>query len=296
MKIAIFEPYLAEKGGAQKVIGEYSNYLQSKGHKVELFTQRYEPKTAYSEFNKLKINIIKPINKNLSSLAFNQKIKGFDLLISNDFPSNFISIKNKPTLWVCYSPKRYFYDLKKYYYKNALFNEKILLFLKHLLFKKKDLISAKKTSLICPISKTVKERVKKYYNISKSYVFYCGIYFKDYKKGEYKNYILCVSRFVKPKRISLAIKSMGFVKNKKIKLYVVGSGPEEENLRKLTKKYSNVELLGEVDDKKLKKLFSNCLATLFVPINEDWGLVPLEAAASGKTTISVNEGALWRQL
>jgi glycosyltransferase involved in cell wall biosynthesis len=39
-------------------------------------------------------------------------------------------------------------------------------------------------------------------------------------------------------------------------------------------------------------LYSNALAAVYVPINEDWGLIPLEAAASGKPTIGVNEGGL----
>ena len=58
MRIAIFEPYIEGIGGAQKVIAKYSNYLQSKGHHVELFTQKYSSEMIYKGFEKLKINII----------------------------------------------------------------------------------------------------------------------------------------------------------------------------------------------------------------------------------------------
>jgi len=291
MKIAIFEPYIEGIGGAQRVVARYANYLQLKGHHVEIFTQRYTPKTAYKGFEKLKINIIKPTAKNLSFLAFLKRFNDFDLRIVNDFPSNFIGIRNKNTVWICYSPKRYFYDLKEHYFKNADLKGKILLFLKSLL-KGADILSAKRTTCILPISKTIQKRVEKYYHIKNTNIVYCGIDCEDYKEGKYEDYLLCVSRFETPKRIDVVIKSMAFVKNKRLKLYVIGDGKEKENIENLCKQYKNVEFLGRISDQKLKELYSNCLALVYVPINEDWSLVPFEAGASGKMTIGCNEGAI----
>ncbi len=291
MRIAIFEPYIEGIGGAQKVITKYSNYLQSRGHNIEIFTQRYNPETTYKGFEKLKINIIKPTSKNLSPFAFLKKFDGFDIRIINDFPSNFVSIKNKNTAWICYSPKRYFYDLKKHYFKNASFKGKILLHLKNLL-KGMDLLSAKKTTAIFPISKTVQKRVEKYYKRKDTDIVYCGIDCKEYKEGKYGNYLLCVSRLETPKRVDVVVKSMALVKNKKLKLYVVGDGKEKENIKHLCERYSNVKFLGKINEQRLRGLYSNCLALVYVPINEDWSLVPFEAGASGKMTIGPNEGAL----
>jgi glycosyltransferase involved in cell wall biosynthesis len=291
LKIAIFEPYIEGIGGAQRVIAKYADDLQSKGHHVEIFTQRYTPETAYTGFDKIKINIIKPTAKNLSFIAFLKKFDGFDIHIVNDYPSNFISVRNKNTAWVCYSPKRYFYDLKKHYFENASFKGKVLLFFKNFL-RVIDLLSAKRTTGIFPISKTIQKRVEKYYRIENTDIVYCGIDCKDYKEGKYEDYLLCVSRFETPKRIDVVIKSMAFVKNKKLKLYIIGDGKEKDNIENLCKKYKNVEFLGRISDKKLKDLYSNCLGVVYVPINEDWSLVPFEAGASGKMTIGSNEGAI----
>ncbi|MFC1682206.1 glycosyltransferase family 4 protein [Nanoarchaeota archaeon] len=290
MKIAVFEPYIEGLGGAQKVIAKYCSYLQSMNHSVEIFTQKHNPKTAYPDFKQIKINLIKPSNKNLSALTFSKKFKGFDIYITNDFPSNFISLKNKPTVWVCYSPKRYFYDLKNYFLNNLPFLKRLVLRLKILLFRKRDFISAKKTSLIMPISKTVDARIEKYYRRSDTKIFYCGIDFDNYKTGNQENYFLYISRLEKPKRIDLAIKAMNYVKNKSLKLYIVGQGPEESNLKNIAGK--NVEFLGAISDVKLIELYSNCIGVIYTPINEDWGLIPLEAGASGKPTIGANEGGL----
>jgi glycosyltransferase involved in cell wall biosynthesis len=291
LKIAIFEPYIEGIGGAQRVIARYANYLQSKGHHVEIFTQRYTPQTAYRGFEKIKINIIKPTAKNLSFIAFLKKFDGFDIRIINDFPSNLVSIRNKNTAWVCYSPKRYFYDLKEHYFKNASFKGKILLYLKSFL-KRIDLLSAKKTTCILPISKTIQKRVEKYYKIKDSQQVYVGIDFDKYKQGKFQNYLLCISRFETSKRIDVVIKSMEFVKNKKLKLYVIGSGSEEQKLRELAKEYPSVKILGEVSDIKLLELYTNCLAVIYIPIDEDFGLIPLEAGAAGKPFIGANEGGL----
>ncbi|MEM2956111.1 MAG: glycosyltransferase family 4 protein [Candidatus Pacearchaeota archaeon] len=291
MRIAILEPYIEGIGGAQRVIAKYSNYLKEKGHYVEIFTQRYDPKTAYAEFKNIKITILKLKNKIFSPFVYLlKKFRGFDLIIANDWPTHFASLRNDNVVWICYSPKRDFYDLKKYYLKNYPFYEKMLILIKNILFKSIDILSAKKAKKIMPISKNVLDRVKKYYN-REGEIFYCGIDFDRYYNKKYGNYILCISRLVKPKRVDILIRSMGLVKSK-IKLLIAGDGPEMNNLKKLAKNYPNVKLLGAVDEKKLIELYANCLAVVYVPIDEDWGLIPLEAGASGKLTIGVNEGGL----
>ena len=59
---------------------------------------------------------------------------------------------------------------------------------------------------------------------------------------------------------------------------------------KEARKNKNIIVKGSVNEKELVKLYQHCYAVLFTPVNEDWGLVPLEANACGKLVISVNEG------
>ena len=46
----------------------------------------------------------------------------------------------------------------------------------------------------------------------------------------------------------------------------------------------------KASDRALIDLYSRCTAVLYPPINEDYGIVPLEAMASSKPVIAVNEG------
>ena len=54
----------------------------------------------------------------------------------------------------------------------------------------------------------------------------------------------------------------------------------------------NLEVRGFVSDEELQKLYSNCLAAIYIPINEDYGYTPVEAGMCEKSTIGVNEGGL----
>ena len=52
----------------------------------------------------------------------------------------------------------------------------------------------------------------------------------------------------------------------------------------------NVQFRTNIDDVELKKLYAGSTAVLFTAINEDYGFIPVEAMASSKPVISVNEG------
>jgi len=291
MKIGILEPYIEGIGGAQKVIAKYTNYLREKGHQIEILTTRYNPNTCYPEFKKIPIKLIGSKSKFLSPMAFNREFRGFDILIANDWPSNFASLKNDNVIWICYTPKRDFYDLKDYYFNLAGFKEKVILNLKQIFFQSVDIKSAKLMKQILPISETVRKRVKQSYGISCKNLFYCGIDFNKYKSKKSKDYFLSVARFVKPKRIELIIEAMKYVKTN-IWLFIVGNGPDKEKIINLCNQAENVKFLGNVSESKLKELYAECLGLIYIPVNEDWGLIPLEAAASEKPIIASNEGGL----
>jgi len=97
-------------------------------------------------------------------------------------------------------------------------------------------------------------------------------------------YYLIVSALVPYKRVDLAIEAFN---NYGDKLLVVGSGPEREKLEKRANK--NIEFLGWQSDENLAHLYAGCRALIF-PGVEDFGIVPLEAMASGKPVVAYGEG------
>jgi glycosyltransferase involved in cell wall biosynthesis len=71
------------------------------------------------------------------------------------------------------------------------------------------------------------------------------------------------------------------------RLLVVGRGPEEARLRALAG--PSVTFLGWRADAEVAGLYARCRAVLF-PSVEDFGIVPLEAAAAGRPTIALARG------
>ena len=290
LRIAIFDPPRKTFGGGSRMMPKVASHL-SKKYYVELFTTKYD--TSGLDFGDAKITFLKPSIKLLSPVAyFIKRVKNFDLVINvTSFPANFSAFRNKPCLTICCAPIRHFYDLEEHFLKEANFKERIVLILKKILFKRLDYIANQKTKKILTVSRSEKEQILKHYKRD-SEIFYPGVNFDQFKKGEYQDYILSVARLTSHKRVDLIIKSMGLVKNKDVKLKIVGTGPEEEKIKKLCSKHSNVEFMSFVDDDRLKELYSNCLAFAYVPIKEPLGLVQIEAGASYKTTIASNEGGI----
>jgi glycosyltransferase involved in cell wall biosynthesis len=293
LKIAIFEPSRMFPPGGKNMDG-ISKYL-SKKHDVTVFTQRLIEGGA--DFNTSKIKFIKPRNRFLAPFAFlkrNINEQDFDLIILGCFPATLTALRNiykKPSIYISHAPPRFFYDLKEHNLKNSSFKGKVVIHLKNFLFKKLDYLSVQKVTKILGVSKEVQRRIKIYYNRD-SIIYPAGVNPEKYKKGRYDNYILSVCRLVSAKRPEMILESMKFVKNKNIKLIMVGSGDLEKKIREIAKDFSNVEIKGFVSDEELKELYANCLATIYIPINEDLGYAPQEAGVAGKATIGVNEGGL----
>jgi glycosyltransferase involved in cell wall biosynthesis len=72
-------------------------------------------------------------------------------------------------------------------------------------------------------------------------------------------------------------------------LKIVGTGPLRKRLKRQAK--ANIEFLGWVDDTRLAELYASCQALIF-PGEEDFGIVPLEAQASGRPIIAYQRGGL----
>ncbi|MEM3555939.1 MAG: glycosyltransferase family 4 protein [Candidatus Micrarchaeia archaeon] len=107
-------------------------------------------------------------------------------------------------------------------------------------------------------------------------------------KSEEYDYLLTVNRLDAPKRVDLSIKAMCYVP-KEIKLKVVGDGPLYDELVKMAKNDRRIEFTGFVEQDELEDLYSNALAILYTPYDEDLGLVPLEAFAHKKPVITLTD-------
>ncbi len=99
------------------------------------------------------------------------------------------------------------------------------------------------------------------------------------------DYFLIASRLLPYKRIDLAIEAAAIAR---VPLLIAGTGPAEKALRMLARG-TTTTMLGYIDDLRLNQLLGNARAAI-LPGEEDFGLVPLEAAATGRPTIAYRAG------
>jgi len=98
------------------------------------------------------------------------------------------------------------------------------------------------------------------------------------------DFFLVMTRLLPYKRVQLAIEACNELG---ARLVIAGSGPDEARLRRLAG--PTIEFAGFVDDDRRKQLLSGARA-LIVCGEEDFGLVPLEAAAAGRPTVAFATG------
>lgn len=99
------------------------------------------------------------------------------------------------------------------------------------------------------------------------------------------DYAFIASRLLPYKRIELAIDAAQIAG---VKLLVAGSGPAEKVLRARAQG-TTTRMLGYVDDARVGALLRDARLVI-LPGEEDFGLVPLEAAASGRPTLAFRAG------
>jgi glycosyltransferase involved in cell wall biosynthesis len=98
------------------------------------------------------------------------------------------------------------------------------------------------------------------------------------------DYFLAFGRLIPYKRFDLVVEAFNKLG---LPLKIVGTGPEHKKLKGFAKK--NIEFLGFLPDSDLPALYSKCQALIF-PQVEDFGIIPVEAMASGRPVIAFNSG------
>lgn len=149
-----------------------------------------------------------------------------------------------------------------------------------------------KWNQIITISNTVKKRLEKI-TLNNIKIIYCGTDFNKTKRIEKKDKIIVVSRLVKYKRVDWVIKLYTKLKNQfpKLTLTIIGSGPEEKNLKNLCKKLeleNKINFLKNISNTKLEEEINNSKILIHPSLIEGFGIVLVESSKFGTPFVSAN--------
>ncbi len=156
-----------------------------------------------------------------------------------------------------------------------------------------DVRSAQKPDRLIANSHFIAGKIKEYYGRDAQVIHpFCDLerFLRPTKSAG--SYYLVVSALVQYKRVDEAIETFRKLHDQgtERRLCIVGEGPDEGRLRNLAMGLP-IEFLGAVDREKLPKIYADARALIFPGI-EDFGIVPLEAMASGLPIIAYGYGGV----
>ncbi|MBU3014242.1 glycosyltransferase [Poseidonibacter lekithochrous] len=106
--------------------------------------------------------------------------------------------------------------------------------------------------------------------------------------NESYDYFFTASRLDTAKRIEMIISAYK-KSSTTIPLKVAGAGPLTKQMKELVKDDNRIEMLGFISDEELILHYSKAYAVLFVPYDEDYGLITIEAAMSEKPVLTFDD-------
>jgi len=136
------------------------------------------------------------------------------------------------------------------------------------------------------IGEEVRDRLLKFNRI-RSAVLYQATTLSGFHCGA-SDYLFMPGRLHQWKRVDLVIEAMRHVRAP-LKLLIAGTGEDEAVLKELAGDNDNIAFLGRISDEELLEYYANALAVPFVPYNEDFGLVAIEAFHSAKPIITCRD-------
>jgi glycosyltransferase involved in cell wall biosynthesis len=213
---------------------------------------------------------------------------GYDLVISSESGPAKGVLAHPDALHVCYchSPMRYIWNLYHQYRSDSGMATRLVMpALAHYL-RSWDQLSAGRVDLFVANSHNVARRIERYYD-REAAVVYPPVdteLFRADSKAPSSNFYLMVGELVGYKRPDLTVETFNRLKKQ---LVVIGGGEMIDALRQLAG--PTVKILGAQPIDVLQAFYAEAKALVF-PGEEDFGIVPVEAMASGRPVIAFRKG------
>lgn len=218
-------------------------------------------------------------------------LSAYDLVLSSSHCAAKGVIPRPDALHVSYlhTPMRYAWDLWPQYFPPTGWVSRYVLPVLLNRLRTWDTVSTQRVDHLIANSRFVAQRIAKYYRREATVIyppvdtawFTPAASAPDFYGSDF---YLMVTALVPNKRVELAIEAFNQLQRP---LKIIGSGPLEKSLRRLAG--PSIEMLGWGSDEALREAYATCRAVVF-PSQEDFGIVPLEANASGRPVIALGQG------
>jgi glycosyltransferase involved in cell wall biosynthesis len=296
MRVAIIHYWLVGMRGGEKVVEALGEMYPQ----ADIFTHVYLPEMISDKIKQHKIvpTFINSLPRAgrmyktylpLMPLALEQlDLRGYDLIISSESGPSKGIVPSSDALHVCYchTPMRYIWNMYHDYRNSAGRITRLMMPpLTHYL-RMWDVTSAARVDSFVANSATVARRIHRYYGAD-SVVIHPPVDTRAFSiaaASELEDYYLMAGELVSYKRPDLAVLAFNEMK---LKLVVIGGGEMLDEIRRVAG--PTVTVLGSQPFDVLKRHYARCRALIF-PGEEDFGMVPVEAMASGRPVVAFGRG------
>ncbi len=297
MRVALVHDWLNGMRGGEKVFEVLCELFPQ----ADVFTLFYEPQKVSPVIRSMKVEewwAAKwiPLSRRfyrwflpfLPGAVENFPIRNYDLVISTSHcVAKGIRPEPETTLHVsyCFTPMRYLWDKFDDYFGERWRPSSLAMRLLRRPLQEWDVKSSVRVTHFLAPSEYVRERIRRIYQ-REAIVLPPPVDWNRYSMIERlpSDFFLVVSALEPYKRVDVAIEACNRLR---VPLKVVGTGTQLKRLRRLAG--PTIEFLGWVSDSQLAALYS-CARALLFPADEDFGIVPLEAMASGCPVIAYRKG------
>jgi len=216
-------------------------------------------------------------------------VSAFDLVISSSSSIAKGVLTNSEQLHICYcySPGRYFWDLTHQYLHGSNLSSGVKGFIARMILhylRIWDVSNSNRVDHFITLSHYIAKRIWHIFRRESTVIYPPVDVDKFDLKSDKEDFYFTVSRLESYKKVDLIVETFARLKKK---LVVVGDGPELKKIK--AKATANIEILGYQPHAVVQDLMERARAFVFAA-DEDFGIVNLEAQASGTPVIAYGRG------
>ncbi len=294
-RIALFQDYLAQNGGAERVTEAIHQVLPeadlcttfSVPEKISPYLGHLDTRTTWMQALPAKAKLYRHYFLLYPFAVESSHLEAYDLIVSSCC-GYAKGVKRGPdAVHVCYchNPMRWVWRLPEYLGREQFSHTtKLALRLMVEWLRRWEIRAARRPDYYIANSHIVAKRLRSAFGVEATVIEPPIVTSRFRVSREADDYYLVLSRLVSYKRIDLAVEACT---RSGRRLLVVGDGPDRARLQALAG--PTVSFLGRLSDRDVSRYASRCRALIF-PGEEDFGMAPLEVNAAGRPVVAYGAG------
>jgi glycosyltransferase involved in cell wall biosynthesis len=314
LRICLYYPWLYLTSGSERTIIEIARRSR---HSIHIVTNEYQPEATFPELRDLNVQVLArvPVKRTIGAVALASwrlmrqrlDVKQYDgLLVVCEGLGDLVALRHPdlPAFCLCLTPLRIAFDpeYRRAYLPTKSPVQRAAIRAGAWAFAAIDRIAWRRYRRIFAISREIEGRIRagRLATPERMHVLHPGVDLDTFKAAPWREKVFFVpGRIMWTKNLELAIDAFRLFRarigDNEWRLRIAGivdrkSEPYLEKLRRHAADDPAIEFCIRPGDQELRTMYRDCFATLFTAFNEDWGLVIIEAMASGKPVVAVNRG------